>query len=83
VNPLAPPCPEILDLVALTKPGPCLPRTVELGTYIKERGGTPFLHASADNTDAIRPYESIGFTLRRCTNFGMVRTPGPQPEETA
>ncbi|MFD5396901.1 GNAT family N-acetyltransferase [Streptomyces sp. NPDC127097] len=26
--------PEILDLIALTKPGPFLPRTVELGTYL-------------------------------------------------
>lgn len=117
----------------LTKPGPYLPRTVELGTYlgirhrgrlvamagerlhppgwteisavcthpdhrgqglatrlvraiavgIRERGETPFLHAAADNTNAIRLYESIGFTLRRRTNFVMVRTPGAQPEETA
>ncbi|GAA2251273.1 hypothetical protein GCM10010145_18590 [Streptomyces ruber] len=26
--------PEILDLVALTRPGPFLPRTIELGTYL-------------------------------------------------
>lgn len=125
--------PEILGLVALTQPGPYLPRTVELGTYlgirhggqliamagerlhppgwteisavcthpdhrgrglatrlvravaagIRERRETPFLHASADNTGAIRLYESIGFTLRRRTDFVMVRTPGGQPEETA
>jgi ribosomal protein S18 acetylase RimI-like enzyme len=33
--------PEMLDLVARTKPGPFLPRTVELGTYlgIRRRGG--------------------------------------------
>ncbi|WP_037888266.1 GNAT family N-acetyltransferase [Streptomyces sp. NRRL S-87] len=32
--------PEILELIALTRPGPFLPRTVELGTYlgIRERG---------------------------------------------
>lgn len=32
--------PEILDLIALTEPGPFLPRTVELGTYlgIRHRG---------------------------------------------
>ncbi|MGG7575875.1 GNAT family N-acetyltransferase [Streptomyces sirii] len=32
--------PEILDLIALTRPGPFLPRTVELGTYlgIRHRG---------------------------------------------
>ncbi|MFF3978211.1 GNAT family N-acetyltransferase [Streptomyces sp. NPDC001828] len=118
--------PEILELIALTKPGPFLPRTVELGTYlglreggrlialagerlrppgwteisavcthpdhrgrglatrlvravargIRERGETPFLHAAANNTNAIRLYESIGFTLRRHTRFTLVRTPG-------
>ncbi|MCT9007440.1 GNAT family N-acetyltransferase [Streptomyces rhizosphaerihabitans] len=118
--------PEILDLIALTRPGPFLPRTVELGTYlgiredgrlialagerlrppgwteisavcthpghrgrglatrlvravaagIRERGDIPFLHAAADNTNAIRLYESIGFTLRRRTRFVLVRTPG-------
>ena len=121
--------PEILDLIALTKPGPFLPRTVELGTYlgirhrgqliamagervhppgwteisavcthpahrgqglatrlvravaagIRERGETPFLHTLASNTTAIRLYESIGFTLRRRTNFLLVRTPGRHP----
>lgn len=121
--------PEILDLIALTKPGPFLPRTVELGTYlgirhrgqliamagervhppgwteisavcthpahrgqglatrlvravaagIRERGETPFLHTLASNTTAIRLYESIGFTLRRRTNFLLVRTPGCHP----
>ncbi|MGC4982265.1 MULTISPECIES: GNAT family N-acetyltransferase [unclassified Streptomyces] len=137
--------PEILGLIALTRPGPFLPRTVELGTYlgireggrlialagerlrppgwteisavcthpdhrgrglatrlvravaagIRERGDIPFLHAAADNTNAIRLYESIGFTLRRRTRFVLVRTPGGQqsahagqedagqPEETA
>lgn len=121
---------EILGLIALTQPGPFLPRTVELGTYlgirdrgrlialagerlrppgwteisavcthpdhrgrglatrlvravaagIRERGDTPFLHADANNTHAIRLYESIGFTLRRRTRFALVRTPGEQPE---
>ena len=111
--------PEILDLIERTKPGPFLPRTIELGTYlgirrggrlvamagerqhppgwteisavctddahrgqglatrlvravaagIRERGETPFLHAIATNTTAIRLYESIGFTLRRRTAF--------------
>lgn len=124
--------PEILDLIALTKPGPFLPRTVELGTYlgirhrgrliamagervhppgwteisavcthpahrgrglatrlvravaagIRERGETPFLHTHASNTTAIRLYESIGFTLRRHTNFLLVRTPGRHPAPT-
>ena len=115
--------PEILDLVASTQPGPYLPRTVELGTYlgirhhgrlialagerlhppgwteisavctdaahrgrglatrlvravaagIKERGERPFLHAAATNANAIRFYESIGFTLRSRTVFALLR----------
>ncbi|MCX4706782.1 GNAT family N-acetyltransferase [Streptomyces sp. NBC_01352] len=119
--------PEILDLVARTRPGPFLKRTVELGTYlgirhqgrlvamagerlrlpgwteisavctapayrgrglatrlvravaagIRERGNTPLLHASATNTQAIRLYESIGFTLRRRPRILQARTPGP------
>jgi ribosomal protein S18 acetylase RimI-like enzyme len=123
--------PEILDLVARTRPGPYLPRTVEMGTYlgirhhgrlialagerlhppgwtevsavctdpahrgrglatrlvravaagIKERGERPFLHARADNSNAIRLYESLGFTLRRRTVFALVRWKAP--EETA
>jgi ribosomal protein S18 acetylase RimI-like enzyme len=125
--------PEILELIALTQPGPFLPRTIELGTYlgirhrgqliamagerlrppgwteisavcthpdhrgrglatrlvravaagIRGRQDTPFLHASAANTGAIRLYESIGFTLRRRSNFLLVRTPGGHQEETA
>ncbi|GHB67381.1 hypothetical protein GCM10010347_41840 [Streptomyces cirratus] len=121
--------PEILALIRLTKPGPFLPRTVELGTYlgirhrgrliamagerlhppgwteisavcthpghrgrglatrlvravaagIRERGEVPFLHTSAANTDAIRLYESIGFTLRRRPSFMAVRAPGNTP----
>ncbi|GGW34995.1 GNAT family N-acetyltransferase [Streptomyces griseoloalbus] len=118
--------PEILQLVARTRPGPFLARTVALGTYlgirdrgrliavagerlrvpgwteisavctdpahrgrglatrlvravaagIRDRGDTPFLHAAATNTRAIRLYESIGFTLRRRTTILQVRTPG-------
>ncbi|MGW0995982.1 GNAT family N-acetyltransferase [Streptomyces sp. NPDC002523] len=117
--------PEMLDLVARTQPGPFLPRTIELGTYlgirrdgaliamagerlhppgwteisavctdpafrgeglatrlvlavahgIRERGETPFLHASARNTNAIRLYESLGFRLRRRTTFLGARVP--------
>ncbi|MGW7543754.1 GNAT family N-acetyltransferase [Streptomyces sp. NPDC054770] len=117
--------PEILDLVARTRPGPFLPRTIELGTYlgirrdgkliamagerlhppgwteisavctdqahrgeglatrliravahgIRERGETPFLHTGAENTTAIRLYESLGFRLRRRTAFLAVRVP--------
>lgn len=121
--------PEMLDLVERTKPGPFLPRTVELGVYlgirfggalvamagerlhppgwteisavctdpayhgrglatrlvlaiaagIRDRGETPFLHASAANTDAIRLYERLGFRLRRTTNFRTVRVPAREP----
>ncbi|MGI5441465.1 GNAT family N-acetyltransferase [Streptomyces shenzhenensis] len=117
--------PEMTDLVERTKPGPFLPRTVELGTYlgirrggaliamagerlhppgwteisavctdplfrgeglatrlvlavahgIRARGETPFLHASAENTNAVRLYESLGFRLRRRTVFLAVRAP--------
>lgn len=117
--------PEILDLIARTRPGPFLPRTVELGRYlglrhhgrliamagerlrvpggteisavctdpahrgrglatrlvravaagIEERGDTPFLHAAAANAPAIRLYQSLGFTLRRTTDFLLARTP--------
>ncbi|MFJ6737737.1 GNAT family N-acetyltransferase [Streptomyces sp. NPDC091279] len=117
--------PEILDLVARTRPGPFLPRTIELGTYlgirrdgvlaamagerlrppgwteisavctdpafrgeglarrlilavahgIRERGETPFLHTGADNTNAIRLYEKLGFRLRRTTAFLAARAP--------
>ena len=111
--------PEILDLIARTEPGPFLPRTIELGTYlgirrkgalvamagerlhppgwteisavctdaayrgqgmasrlvravaagIVDRGETPFLHALATNTNAIRLYESLGFELRATTTI--------------
>ena len=118
--------PEMLDLVARTKPGPFLAGTAALGDYlgirldgalvamagerlhppgwteisavctdasqrgqglatrlvravaagIGERGETPFLHAAADNTNAIRLYESLGFTLRRRMTFQGIRVPG-------
>lgn len=121
--------PEMLDLVARTRPGPFLPRTVELGTYlgirrggalvamagerlhppgwteisgvctdesvrgqglasrlvlavahgIRERGETPFLHASASNTGAVRLYESLGFRLRRRTEFLSALVPATLP----
>ncbi|MGX2998660.1 GNAT family N-acetyltransferase [Streptomyces sp. JNUCC 64] len=117
--------PEMLDLVARTRPGPFLPRTIELGTYlgirrdgaliamagerlrppgwteisavctdpahrgqglaarlvravaagIADRGESPFMHASAGNTDAIRIYLKLGFALRRTAEFGSIRTP--------
>ncbi|WP_371621881.1 GNAT family N-acetyltransferase [Streptomyces sp. NBC_01116] len=121
--------PEMLALVERTRPGPFLPRTVELGTYlgirrggalvamagerlhppgwteisgvctdesvrgqglasrlvlavahgIRERGETPFLHAAASNTGAVRLYESLGFRLRRRTEFLSALVPATLP----
>ncbi|MFJ4713846.1 GNAT family N-acetyltransferase [Streptomyces sp. NPDC088785] len=118
--------PDMLDLVARTRPGPFLRRTVALGTYlgirhrgrlvamagerlrppgwteisavctdpehrgrglagllvravaagIRDRGDTPLLHAAATNTQAIRLYEAMGFTLRRRTRILLLRAPG-------
>jgi ribosomal protein S18 acetylase RimI-like enzyme len=117
--------PEALALVERTKPGPFLPRTIELGTYlgirrhgeliamagerlhppgwteisavctdaeyrgqglatrlvlavaygIRQRGEAPFMHAAADNTNAIRLYEALGFRLRRVATFQAARVP--------
>ncbi len=119
--------PQMLDLVGRTQPGPFLPRTIALGTYlglrrngdliamagerlhppgwteisavctdaayrgqglatrlvhavadgIRRRGETPFLHAAASNTTAIRLYESLGFRLRDTPTFQALRVPGP------
>ncbi|MFG2633292.1 GNAT family N-acetyltransferase [Streptomyces sp. NPDC048362] len=51
-----------------------LVRAVAAG--IRDRGETPFLHAAADNTRAVRLYESIGFAPRRRSPIVQVRTPG-------
>ncbi|MFC7386572.1 GNAT family N-acetyltransferase [Sphaerisporangium rhizosphaerae] len=117
--------PEMLDLAGRTQPGPFLPRTIGLGTYlgirrggtlvamagerlhppgwteisavctdtafrgqglatrlvlavaagIRARGEIPFLHAAANNTGAIRLYESLGFSLRRRPSFNALRVP--------
>ncbi|MEV5408905.1 GNAT family N-acetyltransferase [Thermopolyspora sp. NPDC052614] len=42
---------------------------------IRARGDTPFLHAAASNVNAIRLYESLGFTLRARVRFRAVRVP--------
>lgn len=42
---------------------------------IRARGETPYLHASADNTTAIRLYEQLGFRLRARPSFVAVRAP--------
>lgn len=121
--------PEMLALVERTKPGPFLPRTIEMGSYlgirregalvamagerlhppgwteisavctdphyqgqglasrlvrtvavgIRARGETPFLHASAANTTAIRLYEALGFRLRKRVGFLAARVPEGEP----
>lgn len=118
--------PDMLDLVARTRPGPFRPRTVTLGRYlgirrngaliamagerlhpagwteisavctdpdhrgqglatrlvravawgIEERGERVVLHVAAENTGAIRLYESIGFVTRRSASIGGVRLTG-------
>jgi ribosomal protein S18 acetylase RimI-like enzyme len=42
---------------------------------IRDRGETPFLHAAADNANALRLYETLGFALRRKTPFLAARAP--------
>jgi ribosomal protein S18 acetylase RimI-like enzyme len=121
--------PEMLALIDRAKPGPFLPRTIELGTYlgirrgggliamagerlrppgwteisavctdasyrgqglgtrlvlavahgIRQRGETPFMHAAAENTTAIRLYESLGFRLRRKVTFQGIQIPDDRP----
>jgi ribosomal protein S18 acetylase RimI-like enzyme len=51
---------------------------------IRARGDTPFLHAVATNTGAIRLYESMGFTFRQPIVFRSLQTPAesrPTPEQ--
>ena len=40
------------------------------------RGEMPFLHASSENTVALRLYERLGFTLRREVSFLVLGAPG-------
>ena len=42
---------------------------------ILARGERPFLHVAADNTDAIRLYERLGFAVRRPVRFHGYRVP--------
>jgi ribosomal protein S18 acetylase RimI-like enzyme len=51
-----------------------------LAARIRARGELPILHASADNTTAIRLYEQLGFTLRAQPHFVVVRAPTPTQE---
>ncbi|OLR93106.1 GNAT family N-acetyltransferase [Actinokineospora bangkokensis] len=120
---------EMTALVERTKPGPFLPRTVEMGTYvgirregrlvamagerlhppgwteisavctdagfrgqglatrlirhvvagIRARGERPMLHTGAENVNAIRLYEQLGFRLRRQVDFTSYRVPALTP----
>ena len=59
-----------------------LTRAVAAG--IVARGETPFLHAAADNVNAIRLYKSLGFIHRRDVAFVAATVPskrcaGPRP----
>ncbi len=63
-----------------TEPGPrgqglaeLLVRTVVAS--VVDRGAVPFLHASSDNTAAIRLYERLGFSLRRAVTVMVVQAP--------
>ncbi len=50
-----------------------LVRTV--ASSVVERGAVPFLHASSDNSGAIRLYERLGFARRRAVSFLVVEAP--------
>jgi len=43
---------------------------------IVESGDVPFLHATKTNTNAIRLYRAMGFTVRRTVTFRIFRAPG-------
>ena len=42
---------------------------------VRRRGESPFLHATADNTPALRLYEALGFEPRRAVTFAVARVP--------
>ena len=46
-----------------------------LAASIQARGDTPFLHAVASNSSAIRLYEALGFRRRRDTVFRRIHVP--------
>lgn len=49
--------------------------TLDVAHAIRQRGDTPFLHASATNLAAIAAYEKIGFSIRTEVTFLHARTP--------
>ena len=46
-----------------------------VAALIRANGETPFMHAAASNTNAIRLYEGLGFRQRKHTRFSAVRVP--------
>ena len=56
--------------------------TRAVAARIRARGEEAFLHAAASNTNAIRLYEALGFTLRTTCDFAAVRpiTDGTDPD---
>lgn len=54
--------------------GELLVQVVAAGIVV--RGEIPMLHASVDNTDAIRLYQAMGFAVRRTVRFCAARAPG-------
>ncbi len=46
-----------------------------VASSIGARGEIPFLHVAAGNTDAIRLYEELGFTVRRPVWFSVLEAP--------
>ena len=50
--------------------------TTAVAQRLLDDGITPFLHVALSNDNARRVYERLGFTVRRITNFTVVRTPG-------
>ena len=50
--------------------------TKTVGHAIQARGEEAFLHAAADNVNAIRLYASLGFVVRREVDFVIVQAPG-------
>lgn len=47
-----------------------------LARRIRARGERPFLHVAADNINAIRLYEALGFEATRSLTFIALRAPG-------
>ena len=46
-----------------------------VASAIADRGETPFLHVAGGNTNAVRLYEALGFTVRRTVRFTVLEAP--------